>query len=239
MARRVATRTLAEVVRAEAPVSARRAASIMVAVARAVERAETGGREVAPPTAATVVIAADGTVRLDDPEIAGPRAGTGPTVTGSETGAAIGRLLFELLVGRPPLGRDDAFEPTLLAELGTTVSSLLARSFSDSPGQWPDVATWRAALEAYAGGSAPPLPPAVVRKERLRRVGVALGVVVLALVTVVTLVLAPRWWDATEEGAPAAGPPTEGSRAGVVVQRLDPTPELDVRRGHRGAGHAT
>jgi hypothetical protein len=183
----------------------------MVAVAREVERSEVDGRVLPPLTTDGVVIGADGTIRFERPT---DRSAEGPDAAPEpEAGAAIGRLLFELLVGRPPLGRDDAFEPTLFAELGATLCALLARSFSDSPGQWPDASTWRSALEAHTRGLAPPPPPSVVRKERRRRVLIALGVALLALVTVVTLVLAPRWWDATEGGAPADRHPSAQERA--------------------------
>jgi hypothetical protein len=152
-----------------------------------------------------VVLADDGSVEVlggpgarldvsdDDPEA--PRPGT-------TAGASIGRLLFELLTGRAPLGRDDAFEPVVRAALSPAVSALLARSFSDSPGQWPDARTWRDALEAEAGPMAPPLPPAVAARLHRRRLLLMAGVALLVLATLVVVLLAPSWWDAaTEEGA--------------------------------------
>jgi hypothetical protein len=112
-------------------------------------------------------------------------------------------MLFELLTGRPPLGRDDAFEPVVRSALSPRVSGLLARSFSEAPGQWPDAATWCEALEAEAGPMAPPLPPKVANRLRRRRLLLVAGLVLLALATLVVVLLAPTWWDSATEGAAA------------------------------------
>ena len=198
-------RSLADLVHAEAPVPASRTTSIMVAVSRELAAAESAGWDRGEITADRVALDADGSV-----EVAGPQ-GTRLTPLdpadpdaprpGTAAGASIGRLLFELLTGRPPLGRADAFEPVVLASLSPSVSGLLARSFSDSPGQWPDAATWLEALEVEAGPMAPPLPPAVANRLRRRRLLLVAGLVLLAVATVLVLVLAPSWWDSATEGA--------------------------------------
>lgn len=200
-------RSLAEVVDAEAPVPARRACSIMVAVARELAAGEQAGWDRGSLDAARVQLARDGSVevlgepgaRLHAPDPGDPEAPR----PGTAAGASIGRLLFELLTGRPPLGRDDAFEPVVTATLSRDVCALLARSFSDAPGQWPDAATWRDALESQVGPMAPPLPPAVVNRLRRRRLLLIAGVVLLVAATLVVLLLAPAWWDSATEGAAA------------------------------------
>lgn len=200
-------RSLADVVDAEAPVPARRACSIMVAVARELELAEQGGWDRGALDASRVQLSRDGSVdvvgeqgsRLHPADAGDPDAPR----PGTAAGASIGRLLFELLAGRPPLGRDDAFEPVVRSTLSRDVCGLLARSFSDAPGQWPDAATWRAALEAQVGPMAPPLPPAMASRLRRRRLLVIAGALLLVAATLVVLLLAPSWWDSATEGAAA------------------------------------
>jgi hypothetical protein len=91
----------------------------------------------------------------------------------------------------------------VLASLSPALCSLLARSFSDSPGQWPSARTWLDALEVEAGPLAPPLPPSVTSRLRRRRILLIAGLVLLALATLVAVVLAPSWWDSATEGAAA------------------------------------
>ena len=200
-------RTLAELVDTEAPVPAARATSIMVAVARELAAAEAAGWERGEVVPAQVALAGDGSVEIGGPRgsrlaPADPEDADAPR-PGTAAGASIGRMLFELLTGRPPLGRDDAFEPVVLSALSPRVSGLLARSFSDAPGQWPDAVTWRDALEAEAGPMAPPLPPTVANRLRRRRLLLIAGLVLLAVATLVVLVLAPSWWDSATVGAAA------------------------------------
>lgn len=197
MARRPAGRSLRDLVDADAPLPPGRAASVMVAVARHVERVEASGRDAGELVADEVVLHADGSVELRRTPVPSPTTPgvpeDGPAM-GTAGGAATGRLLFELLVGRPPLGREDAFEPAIVSAFEPATCSLLARSLSESPGQWPRAAEWRRALEAETRGLAPPLPPREQASIRRRRLLVALGLVVLVTATVVVLVLAPTWW---------------------------------------------
>jgi len=192
---RPAERSLRDLIDAEAPVPPGRAASVAVAVARHLERIEDHGQDVGEIDPDAVVLREDGSVELHwGPATPRPEADPDGPRLGTAGGAAIGRLLFELLIGRPPLGREDAFEPAVLAAYAPSTCSLLARSLSDAPGQWPDAAEWRAALESEAKGLAPPLPPDVVASDRRRRALVGLGVAVLAVATLVVLALAPGWW---------------------------------------------
>ena len=183
-------RTLASLVLHEAPLPPRRAASVMVAVCRELERLEAAGTTVTDLDAERVELDADGSVQIlpgGDPD-------------GVAAGAGVGRLLFELSVGRPPLGSEDAFEPHLTRSMSPGTVSLLARSASGAPGQWPTLSDWSAALGAAAGGQAPPEPPAAIAARRRRRAGITVAAVLLVAVSVVVLVLAPRWWDdATRE----------------------------------------
>ena len=198
-------RALDELIRSEAPVPAGRATSIMVAVARELARSEAAGWDRGALETRQVLLGADGSVEvLGDPgrpiEVPDPTDPDAPR-PGTAAGASIGRLLFELLTGRPPLARDDAFEPVARRSLSPSACGLLARSFSDSPGQWPDALTWSDALESEAGPMAPPLPPKVLVAQRRRRLLLLGGLVLLAAATVIVLVLAPSWWDSATEGS--------------------------------------
>lgn len=208
-------RSLQDVVDTEAPVPPARATAIAVAVARHLESLESAGLDAGSVDASRVLLAADGSVAITG--VGGGRrpdadeAGGG--TLGTEGGASVGRLLFELLTGRPPLGREDAHEPAVTTALTPELCALLARSFSDAPGQWPDAHTWRCALESEIGGLAPPLTPRQAATARRRRVLVALGMAVLVTATVVILLLAPRWWDSlSEESQAPAQAPTQSSR---------------------------
>lgn len=199
-------RTLASLAAEEAPLSPRRAAAVMVAVVRELERRDAAGPTDDPLRADDVVLAADGSVQVAGD---GRPSGDGDR-SGVSAGAAVGRMLFLLLVGRPPLGPDDAFEPHLRASLPAPAVALLARSCSPAPGQWPSVHDWAEPLADLAGGQAPPRPAAEVARLRRRRRLVAVAVVALLVISAVVVLLAPRWWDAAttdESGHGLAGPP--------------------------------
>ena len=140
---------------------------------------------------------ADGSV---DVELTSAVAADGSdTVDGA--GAAIGRLFFELLVGRAPLDRSDAFEPSLTAALGPSVCALIARSCSDFEGQWPSINEWSAALLDLAGGQATP-PTAAERASALRRrILVGIGIALLVAISILVVLWAPGWWDGANEAA--------------------------------------
>ncbi len=177
-------------VRDEAPLAPRRAASVLVAVCRELELLTSSGTAVTDLSAGRIELAGDGSARIEP----------GAARTGVAAGAGVGRLLFELLVGRPPLGAEDAFEPHLTSTLPASTVALLARSCSDAPGQWPSVADWSAELARVAGGQAPAEPPQRTAARRRRRTAVVLAVVALVVLSVVVVALAPRWWDdATSE----------------------------------------
>lgn len=194
-------RTLADLIAHDAPVPVRRAGAVMLAVARAVQRAATGAL-IGDLGAHQVTVHADGSVDLDPAAMkarspawaaaADVAAGDGP----GPSGAAMGRLLFELLVGRAPLGREDAFEPAITEALAPEVCALLSRSFGDAEGQWPAVDEWVVALERIAGGQAAPLPPAVIARDRSRRTLLALALSLLAAISLGAVLMAPTWWDA-------------------------------------------
>lgn len=188
-------RRLSELILTEAPLPAPRALALMVAVSRQV----LSTAPAATPhrlTATEVRLHADGSVTFD------PEPAPDPTESAQqddEIGAAIGRLLFELMVGRAPLDRSEAFEPVIRAALPASVCSLLARSFSDAPGQWPTLDEWAVELEAAAGGQAPPIPAPERRALRRRSVLLVAALVALIAATVLVLVLAPGWWDAATD----------------------------------------
>jgi hypothetical protein len=195
-------RTIADLVAQDAPVPPRRAGAVVLAVARVVQREEASGTSVGALDASDVAVQADGSVDLAaraTTRSTSPLWSTDTIVPTSgdpgPAGAAIGRLLFELLIGRPPLGREDAFEPAITVALAPEACALLARSCSEAEGQWPSVDEWVRTLEALAGGQAAPLPPSVVAQHRLRRALVTVGVVVLAACSVGAVLMAPTWWD--------------------------------------------
>lgn len=186
-------RTLADVIATEAPLPTGRALALMVAVSRAVDRLDpaVAPRCIEPDD---VVLSVDGTVSLPAADLSAASAGTD-----SELGASIGRMLFALLVGRRPLERDDAFEPSVRAVLPPSTCALIARSASEAPGQWPDVAEWTCELTRVAGALAPPVPAPERRRSRRRRSALTVAMVLLVVASVVLVLLAPRWWDSAND----------------------------------------
>lgn len=183
-------RTLADLATQDAPLPTRRAASLLAAVARdAGRRMPSDGAS--GFTSSQVLLSPDGSVTVQ-PEAAGEPVGG---AAGLSAGASVGRLLFELLVGRPPLSRADAVEPFLTASLPPQVVVLLSRSCSDAPGQWPELAEWEAALAELAGGQGMAEPPRERAARRRRRAVQVAAIVVLAAISVSVVLLAPRWWD--------------------------------------------
>lgn len=196
-------RTLAELADAEAPMDHRRAAAVLLAVTRELERRRERGILDEDLDAESVLLGADGSVLLpqrrrgpvEEPTVLGPPIGT-------EAGATVGRLYFLLLVGRAPLRRDDAFEPVVRNVLTAEQCALLARSFADAPGQWPSVGEWQAALGDIARGMAAARPPSELAAARRRKLLVAVGLIALVVVTLLVVLAAPRWWDdATDQDA--------------------------------------
>lgn len=217
-------RSLAELAEAEAPMDPRRAAAVLLAVTRELERRRLRGILDEHVDAERVLLGADGSVVLPErrrggvvePDELGPPVGT-------EAGAQVGHLYFLLLVGRAPLRRDDAFEPVVRNALSTEQCALLARSFADSPGQWPTVAEWQSALGDIARGMAAAPPPRELAAARRRRALVVVGLVALVVATVVVLLAAPRWWDdATDQGAPSAAVTPEPRRSSAGPLRAAP-----------------
>lgn len=207
-------RRLDELVRSEAPLGSRRAASVMVAVAREAARLEAAGRPVGPIGAEQVRLCADASVVLEP----------GATSHEGAGGASLGALLFELLTGRPPLGREDAYEPAVIASLSPTLRALMARSLSDAPGQWPTAQEWSDSLEAEVGGLAPPLAPRAAARELRRRRLVVLGMAVLLAASLAAVLLAPRWLDSLDEGASAVfGRAVETAQAPRASTSLAPS----------------
>ena len=189
-------RSLASLVHDEAPLAPRRAASVLVAVCRELELLTSSGTRVTDLSAERIELAGDGSARIEP----------GERPSGVGTGAGVGRLLFELLVGRAPLGTDDAFEPHLTSSLPSSTVALLACSCSDAPGQWPSVADWSAELALVAGGQAPAEPPRRIAARRRRRMAVALAVLALVVLSAVVVVLAPHWWDDATHQESWSGP---------------------------------
>jgi hypothetical protein len=190
------TRSLASLVHDDAPLPARRAAAVLVPLARELARPLSAAD--APPTDVTserVRMCEDGSVLIDG---RGAPDGVG-------AGACLGRLLFELMVGRAPLSSSDAAEPHLQASLPPSAVALLLRSCTDSPGQWPAVEEWQHELARLAGPMSPPLPARELAAQRRRARWIAVALVALLVISAAVLVLAPRWWDAaTDDGASGA-----------------------------------
>ena len=206
-------RTLADVIATEAPVPTGRALALMVAVSRTVGALDPdrAPRRLGPDD---VLLSEDGTVTLVATAAASPAA-----EPDSELGASIGRLLFALLVGRRPIDHDDAFQPTLRAALPPSTCALIARSASESPGQWPSPGEWTDELTQVAGALAPPLPAPERRRTRRRQVALGVALVVLVAASIIVLWLAPRWWDSAndDEGSPA--PARSGDRTATQLDR--------------------
>ena len=233
--RRGRARTVAEVIADDAPVAAGRARAIMAAVTRTTAALDPG-RAPIRLTADQVHLHEDGSVSLDADTGAlgaggegtgaeGARSeGTGAPGIGadSELGASLGRLLFALLVGRPPFDREEAFEPALRAALPASTCALIARSASEAPGQWPTVDDWADELTSVAGPLAPPLPAPERRRARRRRIILLAALALLAVVSVVVVWLAPRWWDAaTDEESSGSEAPALSQVAPSQLERPD------------------
>ncbi len=120
-----------ELIAADAPLPPGRALALMVAVTRTVAALDP---ERAPSRleADQVRLHEDGSVSFEVPRTHEPAGSPAPE---PELGASIGRLLFALLTGRAPVGRDDAFEPTLRAALAPSTCALIARLCLGGP--WP------------------------------------------------------------------------------------------------------
>ncbi len=189
-------RTLAELVDAEAPLPPTRAAAVMTAVVRALAAGPAHGEQVTDLMAESVILSEDGSATVT----------SGAAPDGVAAGAGVGRLLFQLLVGRRPFATDDAFEPHVTNSFPPSTVALLSRSFSDSPGQWPAVADWAAELSRIAGAHAPAEPPRVVAARRRRQVLIALALALLVLISVTVVLLAPGWWDAATDEEGRSGP---------------------------------
>lgn len=178
----------------------RRAAALLVAVVRDAGRlsAEHGEGPGTGFDASAVQLVADGSVRITG---AVP-GGRHDAPAGPSAGASVGRLLFGLLVGRVPLGRDDAVEPHLVESLPPHVVALMVRSCSDTPTQWPTLADWEPVLRELAGGQLMDEPRRDRSRRRRRRAMVAVAVAVLAAISLAVVLLAPRWWATvtSEEG---------------------------------------
>jgi hypothetical protein len=210
-----AHRTLAGLVDDEAPLPGPRACSIMVAVARDAERIERSGRHLGPISADEVELRADGTAVIRGAHSHQQRQTGDPGHEGdrpSPAAASIGQLLFLLISGRLPLGTEDAFEPAARDAFSAEVCSLLARSISQAPGQWPGVGEWRRTLEEEAGALAPPLPRRVLLGRTARRVLLGVGVALLTGATIAALLLAPGWWDSLEEGSTSPSTPVRNAQ---------------------------
>lgn len=201
-------RTLADLVAEAAPMPGRRAAAVMVAVGRAVERLEAAGATPVGVQAESVRLHEDGSVEFTVERTAiAPEDPSDWVRPGTEAAASLGRLYFELLVGRAPLDRSEAFEPVITASLAPPGCALLARSIADAPAQWPTATQWCDHFECAAGGLAPPVTPAERRRARRRRLAVVAAVALLVVATVlVVLVAAPRWWDAATTEERSASP---------------------------------
>lgn len=200
------SRTLAELVASTAPMTARRAAALMVPITAEVRRLHARGLELDGAGTDVVVLHASGDVELRArPRTPRPEADVLGDVEDAALGATLGRWYFELLMGRAPLDRTDAFEPTLTAALGPRTCSLLARSLAEHPPQWPGSAEWSRTFERLAGGWAPPEAPTARRDRRRSAIVSVLALIVLAALSLAVLWAAPRWWDAatSEDGAPA------------------------------------
>jgi len=192
---------------------------VLLAVVRELRRDEAAGRRITDLRSTEVLLWTDGSVQIHRDER--------QQVTARQqvaAGACVGRLMVELLVGRPALGRDDALEPHITSSLPMQTTTLLARSCDDVSGQWPDLDQWATELEALAGAAAAPLAPAELAARRRRRIGLAVGTAILIAVSMAVLLLAPRWWDAatSEEGSPIvraaparADTPAEPAHGGV------------------------
>ncbi len=211
-------RTLASLVEERAPLGPRRAAAVLLPVTREVQRAERRGATPTDLSATDVILDVDGSARV---------RGDGPS-NGIVPGACVGRLFLELLVGRPPLGREDALEPHLTSSLDPATLSLVARSCGDVPGQWPTTSEWIEVLDRLAGSGATPLSPAERSATRRGRVAVIIAVTVLVAVSAIVLVLAPRWWDdATSESSATTAPAAQAAPRGRAEQIEPPAQRLD------------
>ncbi len=197
--------SIAELAARQAPLRPRRAAAITLAV---VDEVLHVARSHAPMTLDPERIDVDenGAIHIDEAHGAHVGRPTGPSPGRPDpdpghVGADVGHLLFLLLVGRPPRGSEDAFEPHVRTELSSELTSLLARSCSPSPGQWPGVAEWAQPLALFAGAASPGPPPHRVRERRRRKLVLGIALAALIAVTATVLLLTPGWWDkATDEG---------------------------------------
>lgn len=200
--------SLAALAAEEAPLRPRRAAAVILAVLD--EVLQTPLASGSSLEADQVVLDEHGAIHIpavDPARMVGPDQSDPRSSELDQRGADVGRLFFLLLLGRPPRGSEDAFEPHLLSELSEDLVSLVARACSPSPGQWPDLHEWTQPLEKFAGAVSPGLPPHRRRAQRRRRLAVGIAMAALIAVTLAVLLLTPRWWD-TATSDEGLGSPT-------------------------------
>ncbi|MGB3410087.1 MAG: hypothetical protein WBA45_02725 [Microthrixaceae bacterium] len=193
-------RNLAELIASEAPVGSRRALAITLAMVDELIDLTRNGQNPSRFSPTQVDLGIDGSVSFDfvdanagfdDEEWSEVPRSARP----SECAASVGHALFELLMARAPVDSSDAFEPGITSKLTPALSSLIVRSISDSPTQWPTLDLWAATLAPQVRGSATPPPPARERRDRRRRVISVALLVLLAAISVLVISQAAGWWN--------------------------------------------
>lgn len=105
----------------------------------------------------------------------------------------IGEFLVYLVLGRPALSPDDAFEPAV-QKLPNAIVTLISRDLGDANGQWVTTCEWLAGLRGELKGEVMPLTAKERTDRRRQRILSVAGSVAVALISIIIVFYALTSW---------------------------------------------
>lgn len=105
----------------------------------------------------------------------------------------IGEFLVYLLLGRPALSADDAFEPAV-QKLPNAIVALVSRDLGQADGQWVLHREWLDALQLQLNDDVMALTPQERAARRRQRLMSTSGAVAVALISTIVVVYAMTSW---------------------------------------------
>lgn len=115
-------------------------------------------------------------------------------VSGSQPrGMRVGEFLVYLVLGRPALSPDDAFEPAV-QKLPNAIVTLISRDLGDANGQWVTTCEWLAGLRGELKGEVMPLTAKERTDRRRQRILSVAGSVAVTLISIIIVFYALTSW---------------------------------------------